>query len=333
MRKHILLLVMTIAFFANNIIAGPVNNLGDKNKVAAITTVDTVLMINANPAAGFNFPYFLRIPKGLNASTIQYLLVETNNGGVHDNFSYHENEAYLETIRKSLGSNLCTNLKLPFLVPVFPRPATQWKLYTHALDRDVALIKEGELKRLDLQLIAMIEHAKQVLKEKGITTKQKFFINGFSASGTFANRFTMIHPELVAATACGGINAMPILPVATLENNKLNYPVGIHDFKKIFGADLNMEAFKKVPQLLYMGEKDTNDAVLFDDAYSKSDRKLIFKLLGKELVPGRFTICEKIYDQAGMNAAFKIFPAISHETEQTVFMEVYTFFKKITEKD
>lgn len=299
---------------------------------SVVTTIDTVIKIDANPEQGFNFAYYLRIPKGLNSEQIQYLLVETNNSGVNDTLSFHEKETYLETIRNSLGASLCSNLKVPFLIPIFPRPAKEWQLYTHAFDRDVAIIKEGKLKRLDLQLIAMIEHAKTVLKKYGIATKDKFLMNGFSASGTFANRFTLIHPTLVAGTACGGINAIPILCINKLEKTELKYPIGISDFEQLFGTSVNLEAYKKVPQFIYMGENDKNDAVLFDDAYSKSERKLIFKLLGQQLIPDRFSKCESIYIENKVNSTFKVYLGIGHQTDRKVLNEVLDFFTKIIEQ-
>lgn len=290
---------------------------------------DTIIKIEADPKQGFNFPYYLRIPKGLNENILQHLLVETNNTGVNDTLQFHEKEAYLQIKHNSLGSSICRNLKIPFLMPVFPRPVNDWKIYTHAFDRDAAAIKESAMKRLDMQLIAMIENAKVVLKKYGISLKEKVLMNGFSASGTFTNRFTLIHPEIVAGAACGGINAITILPVAKLEGKKLKYPLGIYDFETLFASEFNGSEYQKVPQYIYMGEKDNNDAVLFDDAYSDSERKIIYKLLGKTMIPDRFLNCGKIYTKNKVNSTFKIYPNLGHETEQTVFFDVYTFFKNI----
>lgn len=306
-----------------------------QNAVAAerYATSDTVIRIEANPAAGFNYAYFLRIPKGLNFQKVQYLLVETNNSGANDTMAHHEKETYLETIRNSLGSSLCKNLKVPFLIPIFPRPATEWQYYTHALDRDVAEIKEGEMKRLDLQLIAMIEDAKNVLKTTyGMAIQEKFLLNGFSASGTFANRFTAIHPDRVAGIACGGINAIPILCTPQLGKAKLFYPLGTSDFEKLFGKPFDEAAFQKVPHYIYMGENDTNDAALFDDAYSDSERKTIFKHIGKTMLPDRFQTCEKVYLEHKVNCTFVVYPGIGHQTDLKVFDDVMAFFTRIMEE-
>lgn len=72
-----------------------------------------------------------------------------------------------------------------------------------------------------------------------------------------------------------------------------------------------------------------NDAVLFDDGYSKSERKIIFNVLGKELIPERFSKCESVYVQNKVNSTFKVYPGIGHETDRKVLNEVLAFFTKI----
>jgi len=327
--KRILFLFLFYPLISNGQTALRDVALTSLNEIKSVNLADTVLKIEPRPDLGFHFPYYLRIPKGLNANETGYLLVETNNTGNNDTLSHHEKGAYLETIRNSLGSSLCTKLKIPFLVPVFPRSTTDWKIYTHAFDRDAALIREGDWKRLDLQLIAMTEHAKTVLKKSGIMVREKILLNGFSASGTFANRFTLIHPERVAGVACGGINGIPVLSIAKLGNTALKYPIGISDFEQLFGIKFNLEAYRKVPQYIYMGEKDSNDAVLFDDGYSKRERKIIFKKLGRVMMPDRFRKCETVYVQNKINSTFTIYPGIWHETDKKVFTDVIDFFTRI----
>ena len=153
---------------------------------------DTILKIDAQPNLGFNYPYFIRLPKKMDVSKKNFLLVETNNTGNNDTLEFHERGTLREIKKYSLGSSLCQNLKIPFLVPVFPRPAKDWKFYTHAFDRDAAMIDSGIMKRLDLQLIAMIKNASTQLKKMNIIIYDNILMNGFSASGTFANRFTLL---------------------------------------------------------------------------------------------------------------------------------------------
>ncbi len=79
-------------------------------------------------------------------------------------------------------------------------------------------------------------------------------------------------------------------------NTKFNYPLGINDIDKNFGEKFNKEAYKNIPQLIYMGELDDNDAVQFDDAYNLRERKIVNSLMG-ETVPKRWKFCQGIYTQ------------------------------------
>src|SRR5690554_567411 len=190
----------------------------------------------SNPDAGFNFPYFLYIPTGTDTAIRIPLIVEPNNSGfVSDDLEKHVDKARrIASNAFYTGNYVAQKLKIPLLVPVFPRPESTWQIYTHAFDRDVALQKGNELERPDLQLIAMFGDARQMLHDKGYRIEETFFMTGFSASGTFANRFTAIHPETVKAVAAGGLNGLLILPVPEADGSVLNFPVGTNDFRQLF---------------------------------------------------------------------------------------------------
>ncbi len=206
--------------------------------------------------------------------------------------------------------------------------------YTHALDRDAFLSREFGIERLDLQLLAMIADARDKLSGDWLPLKEKFFITGFSASGTFANRFSILHPEKIAATASGGINAIAILPVEQLNGKVLNYPLGTADIKKITGKKVNLKAFRQLPQMLYMGEKDDNDAAAYDDAYSKEERQLIYELMGKQLVPKRWEFIQLMYQQNKIQAEFKTYPNMGHGTDLKINTDLVEFFRKyMTQKE
>jgi hypothetical protein len=189
------------------------------------------------------------------------------------------------------------------------------------------LSKQFGIERLDLQLLAMIEDAKKQMAKQNFYLKDKFFITGFSASGTFANRFSILHPEKIQATASGGINAIAILPVVKLNGTPLNYPLGIADIKKITGRRVNSKAFKKLPKLLYMGATDTNDAVEFDDAYSKEERKIVYEMMGKQLIPYRWDFIREIYLKNNIQGDFRTYSQIGHGTDLKINNDLAEFFK------
>lgn len=211
-----------------------------------LCAADLVVEVQANPKKGFFFPFFLKVPE---VTETNYLIVETNNTGkVSDDFNIHRNSAREAVLGNALGPWVSKKLKAPILVPAFPRPEKDWETYTHALDRDTILVESGKLRRIDLQLLAMINEAKSVLETHSITVNKKVIMTGFSASGTLANRFSLLHPEYLQVVVAGGLNGILMLPVDSLNEEELNYPLGINDFKEITGRAFEKEQWKALPR-------------------------------------------------------------------------------------
>lgn len=289
---------------------------------------DSLLVIPKNTEKGFHNEYILFIPKGTPINKKTFLLVEPNNTGkTSDSIQLHKKYAIDLATVSSVGNNISTMLKTPLLVPVFPRPSSQPLTYTHALDKDVIMENSPELKRLDLQLIEMIKDAKTLLKGMNIEVDSKIFMNGFSASGTFTNRFSFIHPEMIKALAIGGFNGELMLPEKKINNVKLNYPIGINDFTKIFDKKFDSNTFKSIPKFIYMGKLDKNDAVQFEDAYNNEERDIINSNLGK-LVQERYLKCQENYNKNNINSIFKTYENVGHWTTSEVNLEVIKFFFK-----
>ena len=134
-------------------------------------------------------------------------------------------------------------------------------LSSNSLNKNTRGLKDDNLERVDLQLICMIKNARSVLNKAGIKVDEKVIIDGFSASSKFANRFTLLHPELVKLCIGGGISGSLTLPLYDVNGEKLLWPVGVGNIKELLGQDavINKEEFLKVRQFYYMGSKDTND--------------------------------------------------------------------------
>jgi pimeloyl-ACP methyl ester carboxylesterase len=167
-----------------------------------------------------------------------------NTGKIDDDLTVHDaSSKRLAEGRRSLGSNL----KVVLLVPVFPRPKTDWRIYTHALDRDSLLTEKKELRRFDLQLISMIDNARERLRVDGLRVDERVMMYGFSASGMFTNRFAMLHPDRVKAAAFGSPGGWALAPIASWKGKALRYPIGTTDFETITGKELDLERLRKVP--------------------------------------------------------------------------------------
>jgi len=293
---------------------------------------DALIEVPAAPENGFNFPYLLFIPNSALAKRYGYLLVEPNNTGrLSDDFEVHRAAAIALARDNSVGNFVAKRIGVPFLVPIFPRPASAENVYTHSLDRDSILIAEGPLRRLDLQLLSMVADARPRLEVMGHPVEPRFLLNGFSASGLFANRFVYLHPHAMLAAAYGGLNGFIMLPVAKLKSHVLNYPVGIADLEKITDYSFDLPAYQALPQFAYMGADDINDAVLHDDAYSEEERAVIFEVVGKNMMPDRWAAVQTVYESQKVSARFKTYPGIGHGTNGTINTEVAEFFRKAIE--
>lgn len=302
------------------------NNNSEQARVAS--NGEAVTEINASPQKGFNYPYLLYLPPNADSKKFGYLLVEPNNSAVISNDLSEQRPSAIDQVAvNSDGNAVALRLGAPFLVPIFPRPAIAGgNLYTHALSRPTITMKRGPLKRIDLQLIAMIDDARGRLSAQGHSVASKVLMEGFSASGMFVSRFTFLHPDIVAAAAFGGVNGFLMLPIRNLDGHRLNYPLGLSDFAAISGHRFEKDVFNSVPQFAFMGATDTNDAVQFDDAYSGSDRTLIYSLVGKQMLPGRWMKVEEIYRSEGANVRFTTFPGIGHGTDGRIHAAVADFF-------
>lgn len=280
-------------------------------------SANLTVLIEPSPDAGFNYPYVLRLPTFGRSDSPVHLIVEVNNSGMAtDDFEVHLRAAR-HASEHGVGAFAADQLDLPLLIPAFPRPASE-HLYTHALDSDSLDIASGPMRRLDQQLLAMIDDAIKRTRAEGIATEEKFLITGFSASATFANRFSMIHPERIAGLAIGGFNGILMLPLERFEETELPYPLGLADYEARFGKAFDRESWLSIPQFAFMGENDKNDAMQFDDAYSDEDRRKVYGMVGQEMLPDRWHFVQKVYRSSGATFCARTYADIGHGTDGTI---------------
>ncbi|NIR11440.1 MAG: hypothetical protein GTN82_38985, partial [Candidatus Aminicenantes bacterium] len=212
-------------------------------------------------------------------------MVEPNNTGKSsDDIDVHQ-ESALHLVSRNYPNRIARSLGSPQLVPVFPRPRTNWQAYTHALDRDTLEIEEGKLKRIDLQLTAMIKYAQQLLRVNGFKIHDQIFMHGFSASAKFCNRYSFLHPEMVKAVAAGGVNGLPTLPVSEWNDCELPFPIGTAGIERFIDKGFNEKAFRQVAHYIYMGAFDRNDTLPSRDAWSEEEADIIKKALAERMMP------------------------------------------------
>jgi hypothetical protein len=283
--------------------------------------------VAANPNNGFSYGYFYYIPRNIKNNI--YLLVEPNNGRAHTNDSmiYYDYARNIINGKKTWADEL----GVVVLVPVFPRPELSGGPYTYDFNRDTLKTNIGDLARIDLQLIKMIDDFKDLCLSNSISIKPKFLFFGYSASGAFANRFTALHPDLVQAVASGGLCYRPILPATIWNGETLIYPVGIADIGTIAGIQFNLEIYKTVPQFIFEGAEDTNDDLFpegITDSERKRERDIVIKVQGLDM-QSRWEPSIAIYKAQGLNVVtFIKYPGVGHTywTDEIV-ADIISFLK------
>ena len=295
-----------------------------------------ILEVSANPSKGFRFPYLLYIPATARLHPFPYLLVETNNTpdssqNITD-LTKDTSAAIRELTSFSLGNGVAERLGAPFLIPIFPRPmkADGADIYTFSLSREAFLIANGPLRRIDLQLAAMIADAKHRLASRGEAMQSKIMMTGFSASAMFASRFVFLHPELVKAAAFGAVNSFFMLPMTEMAGHKLEFPLGIADYQNLTGQQFAVAAYREVHEFVFMGANDNNDAVLAGggDAYSADESSLVFDLFGRHMMPERWQALEQAYGKDNPQVAFHTYNDIGHGLDVRLWDDVSDFFQQ-----
>jgi len=308
----------------------------------------SLTLVEADPAFGFNYPYYLHAPDATDTDRAVPILVEpTNMPGPTDRFDAVREEAERRA-RGGFGRRVADELGVPFLHPVFPRPFSEpvdWTHYTHSLDVETLALEDGPLARIDEQLLAMVEHASERLADRGFAVRDRFAMNGFSASGTFANRFAALHPERLLSVTAGGLNGMAVLPLAELAAERLAHPLdlaeltgsdtlalpyhaGVADLEALTGEPFDREAFCAVNQFLYMGVEDTNDTLRWPDAWTGPDLRFAAILAyGSDIHDERFPRCRAIYDEVGAAAVFRSYEDTGHDPSPAM-ADVVTFHER-----
>lgn len=305
------------------------------NGVSAFTdglTTGERMEIEADPDAGFSYPYLAYVPESAAGELVPLLLEPNNTGFTSDDIDDHRDRAESRLEAGGRTRQLCDELGVPALVPIFPRPASDpvdWRHYTHALDRQTLEIENGPLERIDLQLLAMAEDLRSRMAEDlDIETLDRYLMNGFSASGNFVNRFSFIHPDRVLASIAGGINGTCLLPTDTVDGTTVEYHVGVADLDDLTGTAFDHAAWQKADQFIYLGGTDDNDTIPYGDAWSDELRELALEVYGEHMQEDRMPTCREIYEEAGFTGWLNTYPDVGH---RFVMDEMLAFFERHVE--
>jgi pimeloyl-ACP methyl ester carboxylesterase len=225
---------------------------------------------------------------------------------------------------------LANELGVALLVPAFVRPAKDWHIYTHALDLDVFTTDRVDLKRIDLQLIAMVEHTRATLQAAGIATHEKILLQGYSASGMFANRFATLHPDRILAVASGSPGGWPIAPVTRYKNTDLPYPAGIANLDELTGMTFDSVNYRSMPQLIVMGSLDYNDSLPYTDGWEEETAAEVNRLFGAMPLT-RWEGAKSMYRLGNATVRFELVDGIGHDRKGLQYLTT-EFFQEILDR-
>lgn len=197
---------------------------------------------------GINIPSILAIP--LSENTNGQLVVEANN---------LESGNLQEIIEQGAQTGirlaqLTRDLPSPIVVPLIP--SYRDYPYLQQLSQECFSISRDDRNyRIDEQVVRIIGRAKSILeKERGLVVKDRIFLNGYSSSGVFAQRFALLHPDIVETACIGGASGS--IPIPT---EKLAYPLGIADYESLTGKKFDLESYSKIKFRYYVGELETQN--------------------------------------------------------------------------
>ena len=188
----------------------------------------------------------------LNGNINNQILLEANN--CEPEFEKDEDYRNKEIIKQAMETakrlvSLTIENPSPICIPLISSPKDG--VYLQQLSYEAMQISKGkENFRIDNQIINIIENVKKISKEiTNITMQDRIFLNGYSSSGVFAQRFSLLHPEIVDSVCIGGASGS--IPVII---NDIEYPLGIGNFEQIFGKEFNTNEYLKIKFRYYVGE-------------------------------------------------------------------------------
>lgn len=275
-----------------------------------------VQIIYPSEEDNYSIPYVLVTPKKMRDNCL--LAVEVNNLETEDKDKLLDN---------GLLAAYCLTKKLkdfdnPVVVPIIPSVKNGVPYYQH-LSRECFFIPEdNSFHRIDLQMLNIINDAKRRISEN-VEINDKIFLNGYSASGVFAQRFALLHPEIVDTLCVGGVIGSIPLPI-----KDFNYPLGIGDYSDITGKKFDFDSYSQINFRYYVGsleDKRKNFEILDENGEYASmhdmsyfwrsvpfeSGKKLREMFGKDM----FERSEKQFlmmNEMGMNVSYEIFEGRTH---------------------
>ncbi|MDQ2074754.1 hypothetical protein RBH20_19695 [Haloarcula sp. H-GB4] len=295
-------------------------------------------MIDADPDAGFHYPYVLFKPD-TEQDTSRPLFVEP-----HNSRPIASREELTEQLSQRAESYLrpAITLSLPGLVPGFPRTPEDGGDYVQSLALEMLDSEEKRaeiatdafppetLHRVDQQLLNMIKDARERLGSEPYPIDEGIHMNGFSASGSFSTRFALLYPERVGSMSLGGGGARP-LPLDSKDGTTLPYPLGTADYADWVNGSFDREAWTAIDQYIYLGKEDqplpeTDPRSYYPISVRYQDRAEA--VYGRNRVTERLPVTRTVYNETGANTTFRVYEGVGHTITGEILRDITQFHRR-----
>jgi len=285
---------------------------------------DKVVLIKASRKDQYDWLYY--IGSNVDRSTPVTIFVT----GLNGNKISEDYNIISEETTKLFNSRIKDyhNEKLVYVCPIIPRNPTN---YTVSLNRLSVSSQKGKYYRPDLKLNDIIDTFRVMLEKVEYKTNQRILLEGFSAGGMFAQRYSLIHPEKVKGIIVGQAGGHLVLPVLDVINKKAKWPVGIYDFESIFQKKFNFEEYKLIKQRIYIGALDTNNSTVKignNDIFTDSEISLLKRVYGED-DPVRLKNESDLLVSIGCDVEFKLYEDTPHRPTMLTVFDNRKFIEKL----
>ena len=264
-------------------------------------------------------------------SALPFILITPSHKKNGQTLIMESNNLEANNMQALLSRALCTMINLndifqgnnPILIPILPSNSPSAPYYQQL---SAECFKNGE--RPDLSVIETINKAKEIMQNQyKVELNDKIFLNGYSSSGCFAQRFSLIHPEIIDTACIGGASGSIPIP-----NTDLDYPLGIKNYEELFGKKFDIEEYKKITFDYYVGSLECetksldrtdengnpapmHDMSYFDRSVPKSVGEKHRKILGYNMFE-RAKKTTEILKNLGININHSVIPNIAHNDKE-----------------
>jgi len=184
--------------------------------------------------------------------------------------------------------------KFVVIAPLFPIG-----IYGNGYADGYKFLKERDT-RYDQLLLDMVAD----LNEACRCDLGKFYLFGFSGGGQFAHRFAYLHPDKLQAVSIGAPG------LATKLDDTKPWPFGTADTDKRLGSAIDIDALRKLPIQIIVGDQDNKDFQM-PEKFKLVAEKLFGKYGSNRLE--NMKLLQENYVSNGLDSRLEIVKGVGHE--------------------